>query len=181
MRQILFTAVVILLVLACKADASAQANWAVGGRLGLSIFSGSGGGEVRTFNPQTFQFETTSSSSTSAGLQIGFTGEVILQKVYGIVSEFNLNTQGGTPIEWSNSFRYHFLIPGSRIKAYANGGFDLWFFTGGPYFGIPLGGGAFFPIANKLYIPADIKLGPVFVTGSTVFYIAITSGIRYEI
>ncbi|MDH3252068.1 MAG: hypothetical protein OEM41_04700 [Ignavibacteria bacterium] len=158
-------------------DAHAQASWVVGGRLGISIASVGGGST--TYNPQTFQFET--SSATSAGLQIGFTGEAILSKVYGISSEFNINTQGGTPIEWANSFKYYFAIRGSKIKAYGDGGFSLWFFSGGPYFGLRFGGGALFPIAPKLYIPADLQLGPIFSSGSTVFYIAITSGIRYEI
>jgi hypothetical protein len=31
-----------------------------------------------------------------------------------------------------------------------------------------------------LYIPADLQLGPVFITGGTFFYIAATTGIRYE-
>jgi len=158
-------------------DAHAQASWVVGGRLGISIASVGGGATV--YNPQTFRFET--ESATSAGLQIGFTGEAILSKVYGISSEFNINTQGGTPIEWANSFKYYFAIRGSKIKAYGDGGFSLWFYGGGPYIGLRFGGGALFPLAPKLYIPADLQLGPIFASGSTVFYIAITSGIRYEI
>ena len=96
-------------------------------------------------------------------------------------TEFNINKQGGTPIEWANQFKYYFDVPQSNIKPYADGGFNLFFITGGPYFGIRFGGGANFPIAPNLYIPADLQLGPVFASGSTVFYIAITSGIRYEL
>jgi len=155
----------------------AQPSWMVGGRLGISIGSAGGGGSF--YNFQTGQYEST--SNTSAGLQIGFTGEAIFDKAYAIVSEFNINTQAGTPIEWANSFKYYFAIRGSKIKAYADAGFNLLLVTGGPYFGIRFGGGALFPIAPKLYIPADLQLGPIFATGSTVFYIAITSGIRYEI
>ncbi|HEX9657532.1 MAG TPA: hypothetical protein VGB89_11540 [Bacteroidota bacterium] len=156
----------------------AQPSWIVGGRLGISIGSAGGGGGS-FYNFQTGQFEST--SSTSAGLQIGFTGEALFEKTYAIVSEFNINTQAGTPIEWANSFKYYIPIRGSKIKAYADAGFNLLLVSGGPYFGIRFGGGALFPIAPKLYIPADLQLGPIFTTGSTVFYIAITSGIRYEI
>ncbi|MCZ6775910.1 MAG: hypothetical protein O7D34_05590 [Ignavibacteria bacterium] len=138
-----------------------QVEWIVGGRLGLSIASAGG--------------------STSAGLQIGPVGEVLFQKQMAIGTEFNINTQSGTPVEWADYFKYYFLVRGSKIKPYANGGFSLWFFTGGPYFALRFGGGANFPIAKNLYVPADIQLGPVFVTGTTVFYLALTSGIRYDI
>jgi hypothetical protein len=178
MKRILSVVLCMLAVVAfATTDGYAQASWVVGGRLGISIASVGGGATV--YNPQTFRFET--ESATSAGLQIGFTGEAILSKVYGISSEFNINTQGGTPIEWANSFKYYFAIKGSKIKAYGDGGFSLWFYSGGPYVGLRFGGGALFPIAPKLYIPADLQLGPIFSSGSTVFYIAITSGIRYEI
>jgi hypothetical protein len=57
----------------------------------------------------------------------------------------------------------------------------LIFATGGPYFGIPFGGGALFPIAKNLYIPADLQFGPVFLPGKTAFAIEATTGIRFEI
>jgi hypothetical protein len=153
----------------------AQVKWAVGGRFGLSIGSGGGG--------------------SSAGVQLGPTGEVMFNRNMAVQSELNINTQAGTPIEWANSFKYYFEVPGSNIKPYADAGFGLWFFSGGPYFGIRFGGGALFKIAPNLYIPADLQLGPVFYSTSTYnyfygtsssssetfFYFAITSGIRYEI
>jgi hypothetical protein len=123
----------------------------------------------------------TSTSTTQAGLQIGPTAEVIFNKQFAIVTEFNINTEGGTPIEWGNLFKVYFNIPGSTIKPYADAGFSLFFVTGGPYFAIRAGGGALFEITKNLYIPADLTLGPVFLTGTTGFYLAVTSGIRYFI
>ena len=152
----------------------AQVKWAVGGRFGLSIGSGGGG--------------------SSAGLQLGPMGEVMFNKNMAVQSELNINTQPGTPIEWANTFKYFFDVPGSNIKPYADAGMGLWFFTGGPFFGIRFGGGALFQVAPNLYIPADLQLGPVFYsretfsyfggstsTSETFFFFAITSGIRYEI
>jgi len=97
-----------------------------------------------------------------------------------VVEAFNINTQSGTPIEWSNTFKYYFNIPHSTIKPYADAGFSLWFVTGGPYVGIPFGGGVLFEVAPHVYIPADAQFGPVFVTNNTVFGIELTTGVRYE-
>ena len=138
-----------------------KTNWLVGGRFGLSISSGNG--------------------FSQTGLQIGPMGELLLDKNMAIGTEFNINTQTGTPIEWADYFKYYFDVKNSKIKPYANAGFSLWFLTGGPYFGIRFGGGANFPITKDLYIPADLQLGPVFITNNNVFYFAITSGIRYYI
>ncbi|MFA3783462.1 hypothetical protein ABRY23_10405 [Melioribacteraceae bacterium 4301-Me] len=154
---------------------SSGTSWLIGGRIGMSI--GSGGG------------------STSAGFQIGPMGEVLFGKGMAVGTELNINTQSGTPIEWADYFKYYFDIPGSTVKPYVNGGLSLWFVSGGPYFGIRIGGGANFKVANNLYIPADLQFGPVFFsektydwwTGqstsktNTVFYVAITTGIRYEL
>jgi hypothetical protein len=139
----------------------AQVKWMVGGNLPLSIATGGG--------------------STDAGFHFGPMGEVIFSKNFAIGTEFNINTQAGTPVEWADYFKYYFTVPGSKIKPYADAGFGLYFITGGPYFDIRFGGGAMFPIANKLYVPADIQLGPVFITGFTRFVILLRSGIRYEI
>jgi hypothetical protein len=105
----------------------------------------------------------------------------VFSKTYGIRTAFFIGTQAGTPIEWQNLFRYYFLIKGSNIKPYAHAGFSLVFVTGGPYVGIPFGGGALFPIAKNLYVPADLTFGPIFGGGTTVFGVEIKGGIRYEI
>ncbi len=180
MRRTIPGMIAILLVLSASLAEAQSARWVVGGRLGLSISTGGGtGGGVPQFNAATGRFET--ASSTQAGLQIGPTAEVIFAKQFAIVTEFNINTQAGTPIEWANMFKAYFAISGSKILPYADGGFSLLFVTGGPWFGIRAGGGALFPIAKDLYIPADLQLGPIFVTGSTIFFIEATTGIRYII
>jgi hypothetical protein len=160
--------------------APAQTQWMVGMRLGLSIFTGYGlGNSTANSYLNYFYGNTTTPSSTSAGLQIGPTAEVIFDKHYAVVTAFNINTEAGTPIEWQNSFKYYFTISGSNIKPYADAGFSLIFATGGPYFGIPFGGGALFPLSKNLYIPADLQFGPVFLTGTTAFAIEATTGIRF--
>jgi hypothetical protein len=144
------------LVLANTA-ALAQVKWMAGGKMGLSLLDG------------------------NAGFQIAPMGEVLFGKGPAVGSELGINTQGGTPVEWANYFKYYFTVPGSKIKPYANGGFGLWFYTGGPYFSLNFGGGANFPVAKNLYVPAELQFGPVFGNGGSIFYFAITSGIRYEI
>lgn len=152
-----------------------QARWSVGGNMGISIYDG------------------------AAGLHIGPMSEVILGKEFALGSEFNINTQGGTPLQWFTYGKYYFSIAGSKIRPYANLGLSLYFYTGGPYFGIQAGGGANIPVANKLYVSPEIQLGPVFGTGggvgyydyfgnyygggksSTIFAVIIRGGIRYEI
>lgn len=157
-----------------NAPAGSGTEWIIGGRLGMSLASGQG--------------------NSSAGLQIGPMAEVLFGKNLAVGTELNINTQSGTPIEWADYFKMYFNIPGSNVKPYANLGVSLWFVTDGPYFGLRLGGGANFKVASNLYIPADLQLGPVFLSEktfdiygksttktNTVFYLAITTGIRYQL
>lgn len=169
--------VALLLPLAANLGFGQKPQWSAGFEMGLSI-SSTGGGETVQFNPATGQFET-KGSGAKAGFVFGPTGEVVFSKTYGIRSAFFIGTQAGTPIEWQNLFRYYFLIKGSNIKPYAHAGFSLVFVTGGPYVAIPFGGGALFPVAKNLYIPADLTFGPIFGGGTTVFGVQIKGGIRY--
>ncbi len=159
--------------------AGSGTNWLIGGRIGLAIGSGFGGSAV--------------------GLAIGPMAEILFNKNMAVGTELNINTFEGTPIEWADYFKYYFDIPGSTVKPYANAGVSLWFVTNGPYFAFRFGGGANFKVANNLYIPADLQIGPIFystkTTGfdpytyqitttsstKTIFYIGITTGIRYEL
>jgi hypothetical protein len=149
----------------------------VGMRVGMSLASG--GAKTTTYNYYTGRFEE-SGGGTKAGLQFGPTAEVIFNNAYAIVENLNINTQSGTPIEWASFFKYYFTIPRSKIRPYADAGFGLWFVTGGPYVGLPFGGGALFEVGKNLYIPADLQFGPIFVTDNTIFGVEITSGIRFE-
>lgn len=135
-------------------------RFAVGGRIGLSVAGG---------------------AETSAGFQFGITGEYFFNQDFEMaaISEVNINSQTGTPIEWANSFKYFISINKADIKPYIDGGFGLWFYPGGPSFAIRFGGGTNFLATPKIYIPVDIQIGPVFATGGSVFYFAVTSGIRY--
>jgi hypothetical protein len=180
MNRALTIAILLVMLLAASTvpGYAQKPQWAVGFEMGLSIVS-TGGGGTTDFNFQTGQFET-KSSGAKAGFQFGPTGEVVFSKQYGVRTAFLIGTQSGTPIEWQNLFRYYFAIKGSQIKPYAHAGFSLFFVTGGPYVGIPFGGGALFPIAKNLYIPADLTFGPIFGGGSTVFGVEIKGGIRYQ-
>ena len=140
-----------------------QNRFVVGGRMGLSV-----AGEVET----------------SPGFQIGPMGEYFFipgNNEMALGSEININTQNDTPIEWANYFKYFVKFSRADIKPYVDGGLSLWFYRGSPSLAIRFGGGINFLVAPNIYIPADIQLGPVFATGTSVFYFVITSGIRYEI
>lgn len=156
--KILFVAGLVLFssVLA-NAQGLSGKKYSIGGRAGLSLLDG------------------------TAGLQIGPTGTYYFDRNMGISSDFNINTQGGTPIEWNGSFVYNLQSSNPQLKPYLDGGLSLWFYTGGPYFGIRFGGGVNFNIAPNMYVPADIQIGPVFANGTSIFYFAITSGIRYAL
>lgn len=170
-----FVGVTALVLMLGTADAASQGSGIIGGRMGMSLYT------ISTTSYNYWYGTTSSVSSTTAGFQIGFTGEYLFNKQMGIGSDLNINTQAGTPIEWATFFKMYFLVKGSDIRPYADGGFNLFFVTGGPYFGLRFGGGAMFKVARNIYIPADLQLGLVFPTGATVFYMAITSGIRYEL
>lgn len=152
-----FLPLVLAIVLLCSMSRSQEMS--VVGRFGISDFSNGGG----------------------AGVQIGGGVDYALKHELLLGSELNINTQGGGRIEWGNYVKYLIDLPSGKVKPYIDGGFNLWFYTGGPYFGLRFGGGVYFPITPQISIPADIQLGPVFTNGSSTFYFAMTSGIRYTL
>ena len=154
------TLAIAVLLCALAAVPAFSQPYSVGGRGGISVFSSGG---------------------SSSGLQLGPTFDVVVSPNLLLGSELTLNTQNGTPVIWGNTAKYLLQIPRSDIRPYVDGGFNLVFVTGGPYFGLQFGGGAWFPIGNNLVVPADIQMGPVFTTGSSTFYFAMTSGIRYTL
>jgi hypothetical protein len=165
----------LMLFLLCFLVSSIQAQkseWVFGGKIGMNIDAGTGGG---------------------VSLQIGPMGEYLINKNIGIGTEFTINTSAGTPVGWLNYFKYYFDLKGSKIKMHANAGLGLIFVSGGPFFAIQFGGGANFPVAKNLYIPAELQIGPVFYStggtqafgfttpsvSNTRFLIVISTGIRY--
>ncbi|MFZ0455744.1 MAG: hypothetical protein WCE54_16320 [Ignavibacteriaceae bacterium] len=140
-----------------------QNRFVVGGSLGLSVAGG---------------------VETSPGFQIGTMGEYYFNpenNKMAVGTGININTQSGTPVEWANYFKYFIEINRPDIKPYIDAGLSLWFYPGGPSAAIRFGGGINFLVAPHIYIPADVQLGPVFATGTSVFYFAVTTGIRYEL
>lgn len=154
--------VLLVLILLLLVSISGQAQTiTIGGRFGFSSFSAGGG--------------------SSAGLQIGATGDYAIKHNILLGTDLNINTQNGTPLEWANFVKYLIDLPNDKMQPYIDGGFNLWAYTGGPYFGLRFGGGVYFPINSQISIPADIQFGPVFTSGSSTFYFAMTSGIRYTL
>lgn len=158
-RTVLLFGVAMLLASMCV-DASAQTTLKMGGNMGLSVVSAGGG--------------------SAAGFQIGPAFEMVFDRNFAIGTEFNINTQTGTPLEWADYFKYYFTIKGSQVRPYADFGFNLWFYTGGPYFGLRFGGGADIPVARNLSVTPDVVLGPVFASGTTPFYFALRGGLKYS-
>jgi hypothetical protein len=154
---------VAILIVGLTASSHAQSpKWMVGGNMLLSISTGGWGG-------------------ASAGFTFGPMAEAVFSKQYAIGTEFNINTQAGTPIEWADYFKYYITVKGSAVKPYVDAGFNLMFVTGGPYFGLRFGGGVLFNVAKSIYIGPDLQLGPIFATGSTIFFILIRGGFRYDV
>ncbi|HEX9006326.1 MAG TPA: hypothetical protein VF889_03460 [Bacteroidota bacterium] len=175
-RIVSIAALMFALLFSLTVIAEAQVQWIVGGKMGISI------GSLSISQPAfAFFAPAQSTTSTSAGFTIGPEAEVVFSRQFAITTEFDINTQAGTPIVWQNNFKVFFPITGSKILPYADAGFGLLFVTGGPYFGFQGGGGAMFPIAKNLYVPADLQLGPFFATGATLFWISIRGGIAYVI
>ncbi len=157
-----FKSLLVFVAMVCLvgAQATGQTKYVVGGNMGLSVGSAAGESE--------------------AGLHLGPMFEVIFQKNLAVGTELNINTQAGTPVEWADYFKYYFSVPASKVRPYVNGGFSLWFVTGGPYFGLRFGGGANIPVAPNLDIAPDMQLGPIFATNTTVFYFVMRCGVRYQ-
>ncbi|MGA9116632.1 MAG: hypothetical protein WB626_07650 [Bacteroidota bacterium] len=171
-RMLRPAAVLAAVALVCALNAAAAPQWIVGGNSGLSFFEG------------------------TAGFHLGPMAEFPLGKDLSVGSELSLNTQGGTPILWYSYAKYHFLLSGSRLRPYGDGGLLLDFSTGGPYFGLLFGGGVNIPVGNRLWVAPELQAGPLFsvgggtvrvgpfvydVKGTTVFVLLLRGGIRYEL
>jgi len=158
-------AIVLINLLVMVSNTIAQTNdhaMAIDGKFGLSIFS----------------------DGIGTGLLFGGGLDIPVQpKSLFIRPELNITTHSSTPVEIAGVLKYNLpSTQNDQTTLYADGGFGLWFMTHGPYFGLNFGGGAIFPLQNsQLKIPAEIRFGPIFYSGSTIFQIALTTGIRFDL
>lgn len=129
-----------------------------------------------------FGLSILSGGGSSNGFLFGGALDIPFQENMYIRPEFNLTTHGGTPIELAAILKYNLPSSTSSMPLYIDGGLGLWFYSGGSSLGADFGGGTVFSLSeSKLQIPAEIRLGPIFESGTTVFQIALTSGIRFSI
>jgi len=141
MRRYLVAAAVILSIQVGTVRGYSQ-DWLIGGTMGLSSLDG------------------------YAGVQLTPMAEFQFGGSMGVGSELSINTQYGVPLLWYSYFKYHFSIPGSQLRPYANAGPVLTLnIPGAPNFGILFGGGIDIPIGKGLYLAPDMLVGPVFGVG----------------
>jgi hypothetical protein len=151
-----------VVALFCVGENAFAQKMAADGKFGLSIFSGGG--------------------NSSTGLLFGGALDLPIGENLFARPELNITTHGGTPIELGGGVKYYIPSAGSTTPYYVDGGLGLWFYSGGPYVGLDFTGGAIFPLSgSNLKIPAEIRIGPIFASGSTVFQIALTSGLRFSL
>jgi hypothetical protein len=130
------------------------------GKFGLSFLTGNG---------------------SSSAILFGGAVDIPLDNKLFVRPELNITTHPGTPIEMAGEIKY-FLPSQTHPELYLDGGLGIWFYSGGTALGFDFGGGALFPIqGSSLVIPAEIRLGPIFQSGSSVFQIALTSGVRFSL
>ena len=142
-------------------SASLAQKMALDGKIGLSFLTGNG---------------------SSTGLLIGGGLDVPFQDRLFFRPELNITTHDGTPIELGGKLKYIFPTSPISTELYMTGGLGVWFRKGGSALGIDAGVGTLFPLSgSNLKIPAEIRLGPIFESGSSVFQIALTSGIRFDV
>src|SRR5258708_7804332 len=119
---------------------------AIDGKFGISFLTGNG---------------------SSTGLLIGGGMDIPFQQSLYFRPELNITSHPGTPIEIGAKLKY--LLPPSNMSMnlYLVGGLGVWFYSGGSAVGIDGGIGTLFPLSgSKLKIPAEIRLGPIFESGS---------------
>ena len=151
----------ILFVIAVGVLPASSQNMALEGKLGLSFLTGSGG---------------------STGLLIGGGLDVPMQEKLYFRPELNITTHGGTPIELGAKARY-FLPPNSfSTELFIDGGIGIWFYSGGSALGLDGGIGTLLTPSNSAFqVPIELRLGPIFESGSPVFQIVLTTGIRVAV
>lgn len=157
MKILNLSLLLVVLIVLVPGNTNSQ-NFYLDGKLGFSIFSGGGYG--------------TTALLLVGGLDIPSGNQFYLRP------ELNITTHSGTPIEIGGLAKYLIPLQTSQTTLYVDGGLGIWFYTGGPYLSLDFGGGAIFPTSDRVSIPVELKLGPIFSGGQSVFQFAITSGIR---
>jgi len=150
-----------MLLMLIVSPLSYSQKMAADGKVGISFFTGNG---------------------SSTGLLFGGGLDIPFQDRLYFRPELNITTHGGTPIELGGKLKY--VLPTSPFGTdfYVDGGIGVWFSSGGSALGIDGGAGTLFSLSgSNLKIPVEIRLGPILESGSTVFHIAITSGVRLGI
>jgi hypothetical protein len=153
---------ILLAILTVTAVLTAQSQPLAGeARAGLSVFTGDGG---------------------STSLMIGGLLDIPLQGRLSVMPHLDFTTHSGNPIEIGGLVKYSppYLLAGG--KTFLDAGLGIWFYSGGSALGMDFGGGAYFPVADgKAAIPVELRLGPVFQSGNTIFQIGFSSGIRFDL
>jgi hypothetical protein len=153
-------ALFIVLLVICTASSGYSQKMAFDAKFGLSFFTGNG---------------------SSSGILFGGGLDIPMDNKLYVRPELNITSHSGTPIELGGQLKYY-LPSETKTNLYIDGGMGIWFHSGGSSLGLDFGGGTIFPLhGSDLSIPAEIRLGPIFNSGSTTFQIAITSGIRFNI
>ncbi len=137
-------------------------KYAADAKFGLSFLSGRGSG--------------------SSGVLFGGALDIPVGQGLYARPELNITTHSDTPIELAGGLKYNIPNTNTATQFYVDGGIGIWFYSGGPYVGLDFTGGAIFPLSDSnLKIPAEVRIGPIFATGSTVFQVTLTSGVRFVI
>ena len=162
MKKIKRSVLLILVLLGLTSHSAFSQKMALDGKFGLSFLTGNG--------------------NSSTGLLIGGGLDIPFQQGLFFRPELNITTHGGTPIELAGNLKY--FLPTSPLQTdfYIDGGLGFWFYSGGSALGIDAGAGTIFPLSgSNLKIPAEIRIGPIFESGSSAFQIALTTGVRFDV
>lgn len=159
MKKLITFVSIILLVL--SSDIFSQGNY-YGLRLGLSLARGE------------------AKATPELGFQVGGMLEHITASNFGFGTEFNINTQPGTPKDLAIYVKYYFTTNVTGLKYYVSLAGDLWFFEGGPYGGAKIGAGMDMQLSRHFAIPIDLQYGQAFISGDNAAYFGGTTGVKFK-
>jgi hypothetical protein len=130
-------------------------------KVGLSVLSGGG-------------------SSTS--LLFGGALDIPFQENLYFRPELDITLHDGTPIEIAALLKYDLPSTTASMPLFVDGGLGFWFYSGGSSLGLDFGGGTYFSAnEGKMKIPLEVRMGPIFNSGSASFQFSLSTGIRFSI